>query len=132
MNKQIRWHYVIQNNLTHEVLIDSRGRKNFNGYTDKIQAENAAIGVRGENRLHPNIWDVCLIDSISKIVVTQYRKENSGSTIGAFLYHYGIDFRGNYSCSVEATSEGIGEIMRVFKEAGYEVEFVKKWEMTNV
>lgn len=71
---------------------------------------------------------------MKKIVITQYRKESSGSTIGAFLYHYGIDFRGGtyHSYSVDTTQEGIGEIMRVFKEAGYQVEFIRKWEVKAV
>lgn len=71
---------------------------------------------------------------MKKIVITQYRKEPSGSTIGAWLYHYGIDFKGGtyHSYSVETTSEGMGEIMRVFKEAGYEVEFIRKWELVEI
>ncbi len=63
---------------------------------------------------------------MKKIVITQWKKEHCGSVVGAWLYHYGIDFRGNYSYSVETTAEGMGEIMRVFREAGYEVEYVKR------
>lgn len=62
---------------------------------------------------------------MKKIVITQYRKEPSGSTFMAYTYNYGIDFRGGtyYSYSVTTTQEGIGEIARVFKEAGYEIEW---------
>lgn len=71
---------------------------------------------------------------MKKIVITQYREEASGATIGAWLYRYGIDFKGGtyHSYSVETTLEGMGEIMRVFKEAGYEVEYVRKWEQANL
>lgn len=66
---------------------------------------------------------------MKKIVITQYRKEHSGSTIGAWLYHYGVSYNGDYFYSVETTSESMENIMRVFKEAGYEVEFIRKWEL---
>lgn len=68
---------------------------------------------------------------MKKIIITQYRKEHSGTTLGAFMYHYGINFRGNYSYSIEATEEGMGEMMRVFREAKYEVEFVEKWKLVE-
>jgi hypothetical protein len=70
---------------------------------------------------------------MKKIVITQYRQEHSGSTIGAWLYHYGIDFKGgtHWNYSVETTAEGMGEIMRVFREAGYEVDYIKKWELVD-
>lgn len=70
---------------------------------------------------------------MKKIVVTQYLKEHTGATIGAWLYHYGIDFKGgNYhSYSVQTTAEGMGEMIRVFREAQYEVDFVEKWKLVE-
>lgn len=65
---------------------------------------------------------------INKITVKQYRNEPSGSTLGNHTYHYGISFNGGYFYSVTTTEEGMWELRRVFREAGYTVEFVEGWK----
>lgn len=48
-----------------------------------------------------------------------------GATIGAFMYAYYVNFKGNsnassnYFYTVEATEEGMGAIVAGLKEAGY-------------
>lgn len=63
---------------------------------------------------------------MKKIIITQYRKEHSGSTLGAYLYHYGINYGSgwNYDCTM--TEEGMGYLISSLKQ-GNEVEFVEKW-----
>lgn len=66
---------------------------------------------------------------MKKIIITQYREEPSGSTIGAWEYHYGIRYTADYHrYSVITTQESLWNMMRIFKEAGYEIVFIEKWK----
>lgn len=67
---------------------------------------------------------------MKKIIITQYREQPSGSTIGAFEYHYGINYHGNYSYSIITTSESM-MYMREALEKGNEVEFIQAWKQNG-
>lgn len=64
---------------------------------------------------------------MKKIIITQYRKEPSGSILGAWLYHYGVNFNGNWAYDCEMTNEGMGYMIAALKK-GNEVEFVERWK----
>jgi hypothetical protein len=68
---------------------------------------------------------------MKKIKIIQYRKEPCGSTLGAYLYSYDIDFNGNWSYDCTMTQEGMSYLEAALKK-GNEVEFVKLWEQKEV
>lgn len=64
---------------------------------------------------------------MKKIIITQFRQEPSGSTIGAHLYQFGINFHGNYAYSLSTTQEGMMYLQEALRK-GNEVEFVQGWK----
>jgi hypothetical protein len=64
---------------------------------------------------------------MNKIIITQYRQEHCGSTLGAFEYHFGINYNGNYAYSVITTSESMMYMIEALRR-GNDVEFIKAWE----
>lgn len=65
---------------------------------------------------------------MKKIIITQYREEACGATIGAWEYHYGVNYNGNYSYGVTTTQESMDNMISIFKQAGYEVQFIEGWK----
>jgi len=64
---------------------------------------------------------------MKKVIIRQYGKEPAGSTIGAFLYRYGINFNGNYYYDCTMSEEGMSNLITSLKQ-GNDVEFIKDWE----
>lgn len=59
-----------------------------------------------------------------KIIIKEYSNQPVGSTIGAHLYSYGINYNGNYSYSLTTTKESMGYLVESLKK-GNEVEYIK-------
>jgi len=66
---------------------------------------------------------------MKKIIIRQYRKEPAGSTIGAFLYHYAVNFNGNYYYDCTMSEEGMSNLITSLKQ-GNDVKFIQDWEET--
>lgn len=64
---------------------------------------------------------------MKKIIIKQYSKLPAGSTIGAFLYNYFINFDGTYYYDCTMSEEGMSNLIASLKQ-GNEVEFIKEWE----
>lgn len=64
---------------------------------------------------------------MNKIIITQHRDQPCGSTLGAFEYHYSINYNGNYSYSMVTTKESIGYLIESLKK-GNEVAFIEAWK----
>lgn len=65
---------------------------------------------------------------MKKIIITRYKKESSGSTFGAYLYHYGVNFNGNWNYDCDMTEEGMAYMISALKK-GNEVEYVEAWKV---
>jgi len=64
---------------------------------------------------------------MKKIVIKQYSKKPCGSTIGAFEYHYGVNYNGSYNYSIVTTAESIMYMIEALRK-GNEVEFIEAKE----
>lgn len=62
------------------------------------------------------------LKEMKKITITQYTKESCGTTLGAYIYNYHINYNGDYAYVLQTTKESMGYLIEALK-IGNEVIF---------